>query len=182
MTKCGEKWSAVNTFLMHCKSNTSFGSVKGLLYLCTHNINKTLYFYKIKKTNMLHFLPSLSWTGALKLTETQRILASQTYIYISIQSFELLFESSNRKQTLHYKIRKDAFLSKAAISEEMASRDQLHLCDTVSENSSLLTNTNIPPKNFFTNLHCVFSGYQINMQNMRIRIWILFLQFNIHRH
>ncbi len=33
------------------KSNTSFGTVKGLLlFVCTHNINKTLCFYKIKKT------------------------------------------------------------------------------------------------------------------------------------
>ncbi len=41
------------------KSNTSFGTVKGLLlFVCTHNINKMLCFYKIKKTNMMHFLPS----------------------------------------------------------------------------------------------------------------------------
>ncbi len=41
------------------KSNTSFGTVKGLLvFVCTHNINKTLCFYKIKKTNMMRFLPS----------------------------------------------------------------------------------------------------------------------------
>ncbi len=40
------------------KRNTSFGTVKGLLlFMCTHNINKTLYFYKIKKTILL-FLPS----------------------------------------------------------------------------------------------------------------------------
>ncbi len=32
------------------KSNTAFGTVKVLLLLvCTHNINKTLCFYKIKK-------------------------------------------------------------------------------------------------------------------------------------
>ncbi len=42
-------------------SNTSFGTVKGLLlYVCTHNINKMLCFYKIKKTNMMRFLPSRS--------------------------------------------------------------------------------------------------------------------------
>ncbi len=41
------------------KSNTSFITVKGLLlFVCTHNINKTLCFYKIKKTNMMPFLPS----------------------------------------------------------------------------------------------------------------------------
>ncbi len=31
------------------KSNISFGTVKGLLlFVCTHNINKTFSFYKIK--------------------------------------------------------------------------------------------------------------------------------------
>ncbi len=40
------------------KSNTPFGTVKDLLlFVCTHNINKTLCFYKIKKT-MMCFLPS----------------------------------------------------------------------------------------------------------------------------
>ncbi len=35
------------------KSNTSFETVKGLLlFVCTHNINKTLWFCKIKKTNI----------------------------------------------------------------------------------------------------------------------------------
>ncbi len=32
------------------KSNASFGTVNGLLlFVCTHNIDKTLCFYKIKK-------------------------------------------------------------------------------------------------------------------------------------
>ncbi len=31
------------------KSNTSIGTVNSLLFVCTHNINKTLCFYKIKK-------------------------------------------------------------------------------------------------------------------------------------
>ncbi len=36
-------------FVHKGKSNTSFGTVKGLLlFVCTHNINKTLCFYKIK--------------------------------------------------------------------------------------------------------------------------------------
>ncbi len=35
------------------KSNTSFGTVKGLLLsVCTHNINKRLWFYKIKKMHL----------------------------------------------------------------------------------------------------------------------------------
>ncbi len=41
------------------KSNTPFQTVNGLLlFVCTHNINKM--FHKIKKTNMMHFLPSQS--------------------------------------------------------------------------------------------------------------------------
>ncbi len=44
-------------FVHKGKSNTSFLTVKGLLlFVCIHNINKTLCFYKIKKT-MMCFLP-----------------------------------------------------------------------------------------------------------------------------
>ncbi len=54
------------------KSNASFGTVKGLLlFVCTHNINKTLCFYKInRKTEDV--LSAVYWTGALQWwTETQ---------------------------------------------------------------------------------------------------------------
>ncbi len=45
-------------FVHKGNSNTSFGTVKGLLlFVCTHNINKTLCFYKIQKTNRILFLP-----------------------------------------------------------------------------------------------------------------------------
>ncbi len=41
------------------KNNTSFRTVKDLLlFVCTHIIDKKLCFYKIKKTNMMRFLPS----------------------------------------------------------------------------------------------------------------------------
>ncbi len=54
------------------------------------NINETFCFYKMKKTNMMHFLPSRSYTGALhkKLTETHTI--------ISIESFKLLLNKIKR--------------------------------------------------------------------------------------
>ncbi len=64
-------------------------------------------------------------------------------------------KNSNPKQKgFHYVIRKAAFLSKGASNEDMASQDrQLHLCDTDSENTSLLIdNSNIsllfPPDTF----------------------------------
>ncbi len=52
---------------------------------------------------------------------------------------------SNLKQKLfHYVLCKDAFLSKGASYEEMASQDrQLHLCDTDSENTSLLKTSDL---------------------------------------
>ncbi len=56
------------------KSNTSFVTVKGLLlFVCTHNINKT--YYKIKKTMRLLVL---NRSASQKWTESQRIHASQT--------------------------------------------------------------------------------------------------------
>ncbi len=52
-------------FFAH-KSNTSFGTVKGLLlFVCTHNINNNSQcFYKINRKTE-DALSALSWTGAL---------------------------------------------------------------------------------------------------------------------
>ncbi len=64
-------------------------------------------------------------------------------IYIYIESFKLLLNEikSNRKQNSFIIIRKDALLSKGASNKEMASQDlHLHLCNTDSENTSLLVN------------------------------------------
>ncbi len=62
-------------------------------------------------------------------------------INISIESFKLLLHEIN--QIENKIIREDALLSKGASNEEMASQDLhliLHLCDTNTENTSLLVN------------------------------------------
>ncbi len=82
-------------------------------------------------------LPSQSWTGALHKNEPK--LSEYFFtdmMNISIESFQLL-----QKKNHFIIIRKDAFLSKEASNEEMANQDfLLHLCDTDSENTSLLIN------------------------------------------
>ncbi len=73
------------------KSNTSFGTVNGLLLLCTHNINKTLCFYKIKKTNMMRFLAShLEQERFTKMNRNSANTCLTDMINISIESFKLL--------------------------------------------------------------------------------------------
>ncbi len=70
-------------------------------------------------------------------------------INISIESFKLLLNEINQIENKNsfIIIREDALLSKGASNEEMASQDHhliLHLCDTDTENTSLLVNnTNI---------------------------------------
>ncbi len=61
---------------------------------------------------------------------------------ISIQSFKWLQNEIIQIQNKNsFIIREDSFLSKGASNDEMASQDhQLHLCDTDSENTSLLIN------------------------------------------
>ncbi len=72
------------------KSNTSFRTVKGLLlFVCTHNINKTLCFYKIKKTNMMRFLPShLEQERFTKMNENSANTCLTDMINICIESFK----------------------------------------------------------------------------------------------
>ncbi len=61
-------------------------------------------------------------------------------INISIESFKLLNEINQiENKNSFIIIREDALLSKGASNEEMASQDLiLHLCDTDTENTSLL--------------------------------------------
>ncbi len=62
-------------------------------------------------------------------------------INISIESFKLLLNEINQIENKNYFIiiREDALLSKGASNEEMVSQDLiLHLCNTDTENTSLL--------------------------------------------
>ncbi len=79
-------------------------------------------------------------------------------IHISIESFKLLLNKINQIENKNsfIIIREDALLSKGASNEEMASQDHhliLHLCDTDTENTSLLVNNSnifllFPPDTF----------------------------------
>ncbi len=78
-------------------------------------------------------------------------------INISIESFKLLNEINQiENKNSFIIIREDALLSKGASNEEMASQDLhliLHLCDTDTENTSLLVNNSnisllFPPDTF----------------------------------
>ncbi len=79
-------------------------------------------------------------------------------INISIESFKLLLNEINQIENKNsfIIIREDALLSKGASNEEMASQDHhliLHLCDTDTENTSLLVNNSnislpFPPDTF----------------------------------
>ncbi len=65
------------------KSNTSFGTVKGLLlFVCIHNINNTLCFYKINRKTE-DGLPS-------RLEQERFTMMNRNMINISIESFKLL--------------------------------------------------------------------------------------------
>ncbi len=81
-------------------------------------------------------------------------------INISIESFKLLLNEinqiENKNKNSFIIIREDALLSKGESNEEMASQDHyliLHLCDTDTENTSLLVNNSnisllFPPDTF----------------------------------
>ncbi len=79
-------------------------------------------------------------------------------INISIESFKLLLNEINQIENKNsfIIIREDALLSKGESNEEMASQDLhliLHLCDTDTENTSLLVNNSnisllFPPDTF----------------------------------
>ncbi len=77
-------------------------------------------------------------------------------INISIESFKLRLNEINpiENKNSFIIIREDALLSKGASNEEMASQaHHLHLCDTDSENTSLLVNNSnisllFPPDTF----------------------------------
>ncbi len=78
-------------------------------------------------------------------------------INISIESFKLILNEinqiENKNSFIIIIIREDALLSKGESNEEMARQDHLHLCDTDSENTSLLVNNSnisllFPPDTF----------------------------------
>ncbi len=95
-----------------------FLTVKGLLlFVCTHNINKTLCFYKIKKTNMMHFLPfRLEQKHFTKMNRNSVNTGLTDMTNISIESFKLLLNEinqiENKNSFIIIIICKDAFLSK----------------------------------------------------------------------
>ncbi len=80
-------------FTHKCKSNKSFRTVKSLLlFVCTHNINKTLCFYKIKKTNMMRFLPSrLEQERFTKMNRNSANTCLTDRINIPTERFKLVF-------------------------------------------------------------------------------------------
>ncbi len=76
-------------------------------------------------------------------------------INISIESFKLLLNEINQIENKNsfIIIREDALLSKGVSNEGMASQDHLHLCNTDTENTSLLVNNSnisllFPPDTF----------------------------------
>ncbi len=154
------------------KSNTSFGTVKGLLlFVCTHNINKTLCLYKIKKTNMMRFLLSRLEQERFTMMNRNSVntcLTVTDIINISIESFKLLLNEIKQIENKNYFIiiiiHKDALLSKGASNEEMASQDrQLH-----PENTSLLVNnSNISISPWVTHGNCFCWGFAASFSLMR---------------
>ncbi len=87
-------------------------------------------------------------------------------INISIESFKLLLKEINQIENKNsfIIIREDALLSKGASNEETASQDHhLHLCDTDTENTSLLVNNSnisllFPPDTFMVITFAVVYG------------------------
>ncbi len=100
-------------------------------------------------------------------------------INISIESFKLLLNEINQIENKNsfIIIREDALFSKGASNEEMASQDLhliLHLCDTDTENTSLLVNNSnisllFPPDTFmvitfagvYGKLYCVYLNTEL---------------------
>ncbi len=103
---------------------------------------------------MMCFLPSR--LEQERFTKMNRKSANTDMINIFIESFKLLLNEINQIENKNsfIIIREDAFLSKGASNEETASQDQqLHLCNTDTENTSLLVNNSnisllFPPDTF----------------------------------
>ncbi len=93
---------------------------------------------------MMRFLPSrLEQERFTKMNRKSENTCLTDMINISIESFKLLLNEINQieNKNTFIIIREDALLSKGASNEEMASQDHhLHLCDTDTENTSLLVN------------------------------------------
>ncbi len=106
---------------------------------------------------MMRFLPSrLEQERFTKMNRKSANTCLPDMIHISIESFKLLLNKINQIENKNsfIIIREDALLSKGTSNEEMASQDHhLHLCDTDSENTSLLVNNSnisllFPPNTF----------------------------------
>ncbi len=128
--------------------------------MCTHNINK-MFFYKINKT-MMRFLPSrLEQEHFIKMNRKSANTCLTDMINISIENFKLPLNeiSQIENKNSFIIIREEALLSKGASNEEMASQDHhLHLCDTDTENTSLLVNNSniflLSPQHIHGNYFC----------------------------
>ncbi len=97
-------FSGYGTIFAHKgKSNISFGTVKGLLvFVCSHNTNKALCFYKIKKTNMMRFLMShLEQERFTKMNRKSANTCLRDIINISIESLKLLLNEIKLKYFYH---------------------------------------------------------------------------------
>ncbi len=96
----------------------------------------------------MRFLPSrLEQERFTKMNRKSTYTCLTDMINISIESFKLLLNEinqiENKNSFIIIIIREDALLSKGASNEGMASQDHhlhLYLCDTDTENTSLLVN------------------------------------------
>ncbi len=89
--------------------------------MCTHNINKTFCYCKIKKTNRVVLI--LSRNTSQKLNRNSANTCLTDMINIFIECYKLLQQNNSNQKlktlSLAYVIRKDAFLSKGVSNEEI---------------------------------------------------------------
>ncbi len=127
--------------------------------MCTNNINKTSCFCEIQKT-MKHFLRSC--LERERFTKMNQKSSNTDMINISIESFKLLLNKINQIENKNsfIIICEDSLLSKGASNEMASQGHHLHLCYTVTENTSLLVNNSnisllFPPDTFMV---IIFAG------------------------
>ncbi len=89
----GHQWKQIkySVIVAHKgKNNALFGTVNGLfLFVCTHNIKKTLCFSKIKKANRMQSI-SLEQEHFTKMNQNSVNNFLTDMMNISIEIFELL--------------------------------------------------------------------------------------------
>ncbi len=125
---------------------------------------------------MMRFLPSRLEQERFTKNRKSANTCLTDMINISIESFKLLLNEINQIENKNsfIIIREDALLFKGASNEEMASQDHhLHLCDTDTENTSLLVNNSnisllFPPDTFMVitfagalRLYCVYLNAEL---------------------